>query len=186
MTDSMVAEEKTTPSEDVDMHDDTAHKEIASSTIATTTASSEVIESSSAAPEVVSTELPSETSNEGITTSTNDVIKPAEQQAIPLEQEPEIVTELHTISMSSLAKQSHTIVLPSYVSWFNMRKIHKIEKESLPEFFNDLNRNKTPQIYAKYRNFMINSYRLNPNEYLSFTSCKPRNKTSSNRTTIYW
>ncbi|OWB70509.1 hypothetical protein B5S31_g187 [[Candida] boidinii] len=172
MTDSMVAEEKTTPSEDVDMHDDTAHKEIASSTIATTTASSEVIESSSAAPEVVSTELPSETSNEGITTSTNDVIKPAEQQAIPLEQEPEIVTELHTISMSSLAKQSHTIVLPSYVSWFNMRKIHKIEKESLPEFFNDLNRNKTPQIYAKYRNFMINSYRLNPNEYLSFTSCR--------------
>ncbi|KAG7879310.1 hypothetical protein KL937_003071 [Ogataea polymorpha] len=77
-----------------------------------------------------------------------------------------------TISMSSLQKQTHTIVLPSYSAWFDMKKIHKIEKESLPEFFNGSNKNKTPQIYARYRNFMVNTYRLNPNEYLSFTAVR--------------
>ncbi|KAG7776168.1 hypothetical protein KL930_003290 [Ogataea haglerorum] len=77
-----------------------------------------------------------------------------------------------TISMSSLQKQTHTIVLPSYSAWFDMKKIHKIEKESLPEFFNGTNKNKTPQIYARYRNFMVNTYRLNPNEYLSFTAVR--------------
>ncbi|KAH3670892.1 hypothetical protein OGAPHI_000603 [Ogataea philodendri] len=77
-----------------------------------------------------------------------------------------------TITMTSLEKQTHTIVLPSYSSWFDMKKVHKIEKDSFPEFFNESNKNKTPQIYAKYRNFMINSYRLNPNEYLSFTAIR--------------
>ncbi|KAG7716267.1 hypothetical protein KL949_003628 [Ogataea haglerorum] len=77
-----------------------------------------------------------------------------------------------TVSMSSLQKQTHTIVLPSYSAWFDMKKIHKIEKESLPEFFNGTNKNKTPQIYARYRNFMVNTYRLNPNEYLSFTAVR--------------
>ncbi|KAG7892374.1 hypothetical protein KL908_003326 [Ogataea polymorpha] len=77
-----------------------------------------------------------------------------------------------TISMSSLQKQTHTIILPSYSAWFDMKKIHKIEKESLPEFFNGSNKNKTPQIYARYRNFMVNTYRLNPNEYLSFTAVR--------------
>ncbi|GME66651.1 unnamed protein product [[Candida] boidinii] len=178
ITESIVADKKVAPSEDVDMLDDSVDKEAAPSIVATTVATaSENIESSSTTPQVVNTNLPLKPSNDnqssqGINTSANDAVKPAEQQSIPLEQEPEIVADLHTISMSALAKQSHTIVLPSYVSWFNMRKIHKIEKESLPEFFNDLNRNKTPQIYAKYRNFMINSYRLNPNEYLSFTSCR--------------
>lgn len=82
------------------------------------------------------------------------------------------VPQVQTIPLSELKKQTHTIVLPSYTSWFNMAKINKIEKESLPEFFNHANRNKTPQIYLKYRNFMINSYRLNPNDYLSFTAVR--------------
>lgn len=69
-------------------------------------------------------------------------------------------------------KQTHTIVIPSYASWFNMKKIHPIEKESLPEFFNSVHPSKSPKIYVNYRNFMINSYRLNPNEYLTLTSCR--------------
>ncbi|GMG21661.1 unnamed protein product [Ambrosiozyma monospora] len=75
-------------------------------------------------------------------------------------------------SLKDLQKQTHTIVIPSYACWFNQRAIHKIEKQSLPEFFNSLNKNKTPAMYTKYRNFMINSYRLNPNEYLSFTAVR--------------
>lgn len=69
-------------------------------------------------------------------------------------------------------RQTHAIVVPSYASWFNMRKIHQIERDSLPEFFNTAHPSKSPKIYANYRNFMINAYRLNPNEHLTLTSCR--------------
>lgn len=69
-------------------------------------------------------------------------------------------------------RQSHAIVLPSYASWFNMKQVHQIERDSLPEFFNSSHPSKSPKIYANYRNFMINAYRLNPNEYLTLTSCR--------------
>jgi hypothetical protein len=42
----------------------------------------------------------------------------------------------------------------------------------LPEFFSGKNRSKTPQIYKDYRDFMINTYRLNPSEYLTVTACR--------------
>ncbi|SMN19428.1 hypothetical protein, no similarity [Maudiozyma saulgeensis] len=68
--------------------------------------------------------------------------------------------------------QTHEIVIPSYSTWFNLRKIHQIEKKSLPEFFTNRIASKTPEIYIKYRNFMVNSYRLNPNEYFSVTAAR--------------
>ncbi|CAI8495257.1 unnamed protein product [Pichia kudriavzevii] len=71
-----------------------------------------------------------------------------------------------------LNEQTFTIVLPSYSSWFELSSIHDIERESLPEFFQGQNKSKTPEIYIKYRNFMVNSYRLNPNDYLSFTAVR--------------
>ena len=52
-------------------------------------------------------------------------------------------------------------------SWFDYNAIHSIEKRALPEFFNGKNRSKTPEIYLSYRNFMIDTYRLNPTEYLT-------------------
>lgn len=69
-------------------------------------------------------------------------------------------------------RQTHAVVVPLYASWFNMRKIHQIERELLPEFFSTLHPLKLPKIYASYRNFMINTYRLNPNEYLTLTLCR--------------
>lgn len=69
-------------------------------------------------------------------------------------------------------RQTHTIIVPSYSSWFNMKKIHPIEKKSLPEFFELNHPSKSPKVYVGYRNFMINAYRLNPNEYLTLTSCR--------------
>ncbi|TKS88499.1 SWI/SNF complex subunit SMARCC2 BRG1-associated factor 170 [Collichthys lucidus] len=50
--------------------------------------------------------------------------------------------------------------------------IHSIEKRALPEFFNGKNKSKSAEIYLAYRNFMIDTYRLNPQEYLSSTSCR--------------
>ncbi|RLV87744.1 SWI/SNF complex subunit SWI3 [Meyerozyma sp. JA9] len=76
------------------------------------------------------------------------------------------------VDHSSNVKQTHTIIMPSYSRWFKMKSIHPIEKESLPEFFKSKHPSKSPTIYLNYRNFMINSYRLNPNEYLTLTSCR--------------
>ncbi|SCW03153.1 LAFE_0G04126g1_1 [Lachancea fermentati] len=68
--------------------------------------------------------------------------------------------------------QFHEIIIPSYARWFNLNKIHSIEKQSLPEFFTNRIVSKTPQVYVKYRNFMVNSYRLNPNEYFTVTAAR--------------
>nr|NVI75805.1 moira [Cucujiformia] len=50
--------------------------------------------------------------------------------------------------------------------------IHEIEKRALPEFFNGRNKSKTPEIYLAYRNFMMDTYRLNPTEYITSTACR--------------
>ena len=71
-----------------------------------------------------------------------------------------------------LVQQTHAIVIPSYAAWFDMTQIHPIERKSLPEFFNGRNRSKTPAIYKDWRDFMINCYRLKPEEYLTFTACR--------------
>lgn len=71
-----------------------------------------------------------------------------------------------------LIEQAHAIILPSYSAWFDMYDIHNIEKKALPEFFNQRNRSKTPAVYKDYRDFMINTYRLNPAEYLTVTACR--------------
>ena len=42
----------------------------------------------------------------------------------------------------------------------------------MPEFFNGKNKSKTPEIYLAYRNFMLDTYRLNPVEYLIATGCR--------------
>lgn len=72
----------------------------------------------------------------------------------------------------SLIKQNFEIIIPSYSAWFDFSSIHEVEKKSLPEFFNSLNRSKTPSIYKDFRDFMINTYRLNPIEYLTVTACR--------------
>ncbi|CAH2353076.1 hypothetical protein CLIB1423_09S02256 [[Candida] railenensis] len=104
-----------------------------------------------------------------------------EQRPVPEENPEDIQTELEQpdevipsepVIQKPPIKQTHAIVIPSYSSWFKMNKIHKLEKDSLPEFFNTKHTSKSPKIYANYRNFMINAYRLNPNEYLTLTSCR--------------
>jgi SWI/SNF related-matrix-associated actin-dependent regulator of chromatin subfamily C len=80
--------------------------------------------------------------------------------------------ELAAAASSHLVQQTHQIILPSYSTWFDMHQIHPLEKKSLPEFFNARNRSKTPAVYKDYRDFMVNTYRLNPIEYLTVTACR--------------
>lgn len=75
-------------------------------------------------------------------------------------------------SDENVTDQTHHIIVPSYSSWFDYNAVHSIEKRALPEFFNVKNRSKTSEIYFSYRNFMIDTYRLNPTEYLTSTACR--------------
>lgn len=81
-------------------------------------------------------------------------------------------SSLEATARSQLIAQTHAIILPSYSTWFDMHQIHNLEKKSLPEFFNQRNRSKTPAVYKDYRDFMVNTYRLNPVEYLTVTACR--------------
>jgi len=71
-----------------------------------------------------------------------------------------------------VTEQTHHIIIPSYSAWFDYNSIHTVEKRALPEFFNGKNKSKTPEIYLAYRNFMIDTYRLNPTEYITSTACR--------------
>ena len=64
------------------------------------------------------------------------------------------------------------VKIPEVAKWFNLDDIHDIEKASMPEFFNGKYPSKTPEIYKKYRNFIINLYRQSPNTYLTATACR--------------
>nr|XP_033787831.1 SWI/SNF complex subunit SMARCC1 isoform X3 [Geotrypetes seraphini] len=75
-------------------------------------------------------------------------------------------------SEDNVTEQTNHIIIPSYASWFDYNCIHIIERRAVPEFFNGKNRSKTPEIYLAYRNFIIDTYRLNPQEYLTSTACR--------------
>ncbi|KAE8352172.1 hypothetical protein BDV28DRAFT_135561 [Aspergillus coremiiformis] len=81
-------------------------------------------------------------------------------------------SSVESSARSHLVSQTHAIILPSYSTWFDMHTVHPIEKKALAEFFNGRNRSKTPAVYKDYRDFMINTYRLNPIEYLTVTACR--------------
>jgi SWI/SNF related-matrix-associated actin-dependent regulator of chromatin subfamily C len=93
-----------------------------------------------------------------------------------LEDESEMVTS--SLGFSSIDEQnlnnlqSTAVIVPSHSSWFNIDDIHEIERRGLPEFFDGKHPGKTPEIYKKYRNFMINSYRKDPSTYLTATECR--------------
>lgn len=91
--------------------------------------------------------------------------------ALPAEDAASTTRQL-TTARRYLASQSHSILIPSYSTWFSLSTIHPIERRSLPEFFNGKNRSKVPAIYKDYRDFMVHTYRLQPQEYLTVTACR--------------
>jgi SWI/SNF related-matrix-associated actin-dependent regulator of chromatin subfamily C len=123
-----------------------------------------------------------ETKDEEMVEATDDV-KATEEQAANGEgagaenfiaegQVEKTKASIESTAREHLISQTHSIILPSYSTWFDMHKINAIERKALPEFFNNRNRSKTPAVYKDYRDFMINTYRLNPIEYLTVTACR--------------
>ncbi|KAG5987187.1 hypothetical protein E4U52_007837 [Claviceps spartinae] len=96
----------------------------------------------------------------------------AEGDAAPETKEKTSKETAESAAREHLISQTHAIVLPSYSTWFDMNRIHDIERKAMAEFFNTRNRSKTPAVYKDYRDFMINTYRLNPVEYLTVTACR--------------
>lgn len=82
--------------------------------------------------------------------------------------------DLYTQANIYLAKQTKPVIIPSFAKWFDINEIHEIEKKSLPDFFSPQSntRYKNPSIYKTVRNFIVNTYRLNPIEYLSITAIR--------------
>lgn len=62
--------------------------------------------------------------------------------------------------------------LPRRAAWFSLDSVHPLETQALPEFFSGNQRSKTPELYRKYRHFMVLTYRLNPYEYLTVSACR--------------
>lgn len=72
----------------------------------------------------------------------------------------------------NVTEQANHIIIPSYSAWFDYSSIHAVERRALPEFFNGKNFSKSPEVYLAYRNFMVDTYRLNPTEYLTVTASR--------------
>ncbi|XP_073470084.1 SWI/SNF complex subunit SMARCC2 isoform X3 [Aquarana catesbeiana] len=97
------------------------------------------------------------------------VTKEEDENSSGIKSEQVKTSDLHE---DNVTEQTHHIIIPSYAAWFDYNSVHAIERRALPEFFNGKNKSKTPEIYLAYRNFMIDTYRLNPQEYLTSTACR--------------
>ncbi|KAK7310639.1 hypothetical protein RJT34_08261 [Clitoria ternatea] len=51
-------------------------------------------------------------------------------------------------------------------SWFSWINIHPIEKRTLPSFFNDKTKNRTPDTYMEIRNYIMKRFHVNPNVHI--------------------
>ncbi|KAL0978384.1 hypothetical protein UPYG_G00169750 [Umbra pygmaea] len=96
--------------------------------------------------------------------SMETVGKEEEEGSPSVKGEPVKGSDLHE---DNVTEQTHHIIIPSYAAWFDYNSVHAIERRALPEFFNGKNKSKTPEM-----NFMIDTYRLNPQEYLTSTACR--------------
>lgn len=69
-------------------------------------------------------------------------------------------------------RRKRPLLVPSCARWFNMGRVHALERRSLPEFFSGEAPSKTPEVYLQYRNFIVNTYRMAPSVYLTPTACR--------------
>ncbi|KAL0081446.1 SWIRM domain-containing protein [Phycomyces blakesleeanus] len=106
------------------------------------------------------------------TPTPSSIKEPTEPEEPPVQESPQIKHIREEEQQKFVSKQPTDIIIPSYAAWFDMTQINEIEERFMPEFFNNKNKSKTPSAYKDYRDFIINTYRMNPLEYLSITACR--------------
>lgn len=62
--------------------------------------------------------------------------------------------------------------MPHFSKWFTIDAIHDIEKRALPEYFCEDFTSKTESNYKQIRNFMVETWRRNPDLHLSGTAAR--------------
>lgn len=84
---------------------------------------------------------------------------------------------LIAVNIPSLIKSTpcdyNDILVPE---WYNGDSVHEVEKLALPEFFKENNNQGqfTPENYKMCRDYMINTYRSNPEYCLTVSACKAK------------
>lgn len=117
--------------------------------------------------------------------STSEVQEPTEEQVdIPAASAPVKVEQLGPFDRKTekqhvrdkthrfIAKQTHAVIVPSYASWFDFNKVNEIEREAFPDFCSNSFPGRTVETYIEARNFMVNTFRLSPYEYLTVTAVR--------------
>lgn len=64
--------------------------------------------------------------------------------------------------------------MPHFTKWFKLEAVHDIEKRALPEFFDGRFPSKNEGTYQEIRNYMVETWRKKPKEYLSSTAARKR------------
>lgn len=80
--------------------------------------------------------------------------------------------KLQEKSFRFMAKQTHPVIIPSFAAWFDLSKVHELERKAMPDFFGSNDNYKNKETYMEARNFMVNTFRLTPYEYLTITAVR--------------
>ncbi|EEQ41843.1 chromatin structure-remodeling complex subunit RSC8 [Candida albicans P60002] len=126
----------------------------------------------SAEPEIPKVEVPKleESVTEDTPAPTTDDQNNQTPQVIDVEK---LQHEFQESAKRYLVEQTAQVIVPSFSKWFDLSKIHDIEKKSLPDFFvEDGSGYKSSQDYKYIRDFIVNTFRLNPKEYLTITAVR--------------
>lgn len=126
----------------------------------------------SAEPEIPKVEVPKleESVTEDTPAPTTDDQNNQTPQVIDVEK---LQHEFQESAKRYLVEQTAQVIVSSFAKWFDLSKIHDIEKKSLPDFFvEDGSGYKSSQDYKYIRDFIVNTFRLNPKEYLTITAVR--------------
>ncbi|XP_019165864.1 PREDICTED: SWI/SNF complex subunit SWI3D isoform X1 [Ipomoea nil] len=61
------------------------------------------------------------------------------------------------------SRDANVHVVPSHAGWFSWTKVHSLEEQTMPSFFNGKSPNRTPEMYMEIRNLIMRKYHADPN-----------------------
>ncbi|KAK0582028.1 hypothetical protein LWI29_020611 [Acer saccharum] len=61
------------------------------------------------------------------------------------------------------SRDSNVHVVPTHCGWFSWTKVHHLEEQGVPSFFNGKLEDRTPDMYMEIRNWIMKKFHTNPN-----------------------
>ncbi|WZZ55144.1 SWI/SNF complex subunit SWI3B [Brassica napus] len=84
----------------------------------------------------------------------------------------EISASSNSLQPPPSSSDTDRIYIPSYSRWFSWNEINECEVRSLPEFFDSRSSSKNPRVYLYLRNSIIQQYRDEHPQKISFTDVR--------------